>query len=148
MTVVQRAASAALNFLTGPRAADPAPAVEPQRAEPSTPAAAAGVASIIPRPERRAPWPRQTGGPPPGKRERRARVERRRTDRRKVDVGSPYGAERRSGHDDRQGDRRSLPGTARAGIGLTRDYFSQTGTAPVATSGSDVPAHLLIRFNQ
>lgn len=148
MTVVQRAASAALNFLTGSRADDPAPAVEPPRAAPTTAVAAAGAASIVPRPERRAPWPRQTAGLPPGKRERRVRVERRRSDRRKADMGSPYGAERRSGHDDRQGDRRTLPATARAGIGLTRDYFSQTGTAPVAATGSDVPAHLLIRFKQ
>jgi hypothetical protein len=84
-----------------------------------------------------------TGVRPPG-RERRWRVDRRRADRRRVDVGSPYGQDRRSDRDDRQGDRRGAP-TARAGIGLTRDYFAHE-TALVDAPTSTVPAALLVRF--
>lgn len=61
-----------------------------------------------------------------------------------ADHGSPYGQDRRSGGDDRQGDRR---GTAapRVGIGLTRDYFAQE-TALVNAPISTVSSNLLVRF--
>lgn len=83
---------------------------------------------------------------PPGERERRrARPDRRRADRRVEDQGSPYGAERRSGSDDRQGDRRG-GATAAAGIGLTRDYFAQPAHA-AAPDEPVVPEALLVRFD-
>lgn len=77
---------------------------------------------------------------PPGERERRrARPDRRRADRRQRDLGAPYGAERRSGHDDRQADRRDQSKRA-AGISLMRDYFSASDTV-----GPAVPSHLVVR---
>ncbi|MEZ5291228.1 MAG: hypothetical protein R2745_09105 [Vicinamibacterales bacterium] len=83
---------------------------------------------------------------PPGERERRrARPDRRRADRRVESQGSPYGAERRSGVDDRQGDRRGAARTA-AGIGLTRDYFAQPARATDPESPV-VPEALLVRFD-
>jgi hypothetical protein len=73
---------------------------------------------------------------PPGERDRRrARPDRRRADRRVHDFGAPYGAERRSGRDDRQADRRARTRRA-AGIGLMRDYFS-----PAGTGSSSLPDH-------
>lgn len=84
--------------------------------------------------------------PSTGRRERRVKGEdRRKRDRRTVNLGSPYGTERRSGSDDRQGDRRD--GEARsAGIGLTRDYFSQV-EARVTSRDTGLLAGELIRFN-
>jgi hypothetical protein len=82
---------------------------------------------------------------PPGERERRRdRPDRRKADRRKKNLGAPYGAERRSGEDDHQADRRS--GANRAvGIGLMRDYFAQDdGRAPRSQDG--VPSRLVVRF--
>jgi hypothetical protein len=82
---------------------------------------------------------------PPGERERRhTRGDRRRRDRRVTNTGSPYGVERRTGHDDRCGDRRGAAKGA-AGIGLTRDYFSQIDERPAPTE-SVVHADLLVRF--
>lgn len=76
---------------------------------------------------------------PPGERERRqARPDRRRADRRQQDLGAPYG-ERRSGHDDRQADRRDHSKRA-AGISLMRDYFS-----PGVAVGPTVPSHPVMR---
>ncbi len=82
---------------------------------------------------------------PPGERERRRdRPDRRKADRRTKDLGAPYGAERRSGRDDRQADRRAGAKRA-AGIGLMRDYFAQDdGRAPRSQDG--VPSRLLVRF--
>lgn len=77
-------------------------------------------------------------------RDRRWRVERRRAERRIADLGSPYGTERRSGRDDRQGDRRGLAAPL-AGIGLTRDYFAQ-GAALLRPPVSTVSSDLLLRF--
>lgn len=75
---------------------------------------------------------------PPGERERRRdRADRRRADRRTQNLGAPYGADRRSGRDDRQADRRDHS-TRPAGISLMRDFFS-SGTAPSA------PSHFLVR---
>lgn len=89
---------------------------------------------------------RRVAIPPTTVRERRrARPDRRVADRRAVNLGSPYGVERRSGHDDRLGDRRGGVRAA-AGIGLTRDYFAQAEEreAPPAEA---VPADLLVRFH-
>lgn len=81
---------------------------------------------------------------PPGERNRRRpRPDRRRADRRQVNLGSPYGSERRSGADDRQGDRRG-GAHGSAGIGLTRDYFARP-TAVTADAG--LSAHLVERFH-
>ena len=66
-------------------------------------------------------------------------------DRRQVDLGSPYGTERRSGRDDRQGDRRDRL-QQRAGIGLARDYFSQAD-ARVTSRDTGLLAGELIRFH-
>lgn len=78
--------------------------------------------------------------------ERRARsADRRKADRRQVDLGSPYGTERRSGRDDRQGDRRERL-HQRAGIGLARDYFSQVD-ARVTSRDTGLLAGELIRFH-
>jgi hypothetical protein len=78
--------------------------------------------------------------------ERRAiREDRRKRDRRTVNLGSPYGTDRRSGQDDRQGDRRDARQRA-AGIGLARDYFSQTD-ARVTTRDTGLLAGELVRFN-
>lgn len=76
---------------------------------------------------------------PPGERERRGRPDRRLADRRTQDLGAPYGADRRSGRDDRQADRRS--GEPRpAGIGLMRDYFSPGPGAPGGAVSTPVVA--------
>lgn len=78
--------------------------------------------------------------------ERRAKSdERRKRDRRTVNVGSPYGTERRSGRDDRQGDRRDAQQRT-AGIGLSRDYFSQSD-ARVTSRDTGLLAGELVRFN-
>jgi hypothetical protein len=63
-----------------------------------------------------------------------------------VDQGSPYGTERRSGQDDRQSDRRG-PLHEAAGIGLTRDYFSQSDARVNAASTGLKPGDL-IRFHE
>ena len=149
MTVTKRAARAASSFFDRLLTIGPPPAPTPAPRLPSefrdTPASAAGATSV-PRPERRAPGvARHLAAPSPGKRDRRVRVERRRADRRKVDQGSPYGTERRTGADDRQADRRGSA-SQRQGIGLTRDYFAQADARPASRPGSDIPAHLLIRF--
>ena len=79
---------------------------------------------------------------PPGERERRrARPDRRRAERRTRDLGAPYGAERRSGLDDRQADRRDRSKRA-AGIGLMRDYFSHgEAAASRPPAGRVAPTH-------
>lgn len=96
------------------------------------------------------PAPRTVAAPPPrGQRERRRkRSDRRKRDRRTVNLGSPYGTERRSGEDDRKGDRRETPAGPRhdAGIGLARDYFSQV-EARVTTTDPGLPGGRLIRFH-
>lgn len=85
--------------------------------------------------------------PAPYRFERRARsADRRTADRRQVDLGSPYGTERRSGRDDRQGDRRDHRLHQRAGIGLARDYFSQAD-AHVTSRDTGLLAGELIRFH-
>lgn len=82
---------------------------------------------------------------PPGERERRsARPDRRHADRRVQDLGAPYGADRRSGRDDRQADRRGQAKRA-AGIGLMRDYFSPGPGAPVGATSTPVPSHVVVR---
>lgn len=81
---------------------------------------------------------------PPGERERRGRADRRLADRRTQDLGAPYGADRRSGRDDRQADRRG--GAPRpAGIGLMRDYFSPGPGAPGAAVITPVLSHDVVR---
>ncbi len=82
---------------------------------------------------------------PPGERERRrARPDRRQADRRVQDLGAPYGADRRSGRDDRQGDRRDHA-TRAAGIGLMRDYFSPGPGAPGGAVTTPTISHLVVR---
>jgi hypothetical protein len=90
--------------------------------------------------------PRRATIPPPGQRERRTRTDRRHRDRRRVDAGSPYGTERRTGADDRQASRRGGRVEGRPGIGLTRDYFAQAEARPADVAGTEIPAHLLVRF--
>jgi hypothetical protein len=63
-----------------------------------------------------------------------------------VDRGSPYGTERRCGQDDRQCDRRA-PSHEAAGIGLTRDYFSQAD-ARVTTASTGLRPGEIIRFHE
>jgi len=83
---------------------------------------------------------------PPGERERRLpRADRRRADRRTRDLGSPYGAERRTGDDDRQADRRGSSKRP-AGIGLMRDYFAPPDERSTPES-TLVPAGELVRFH-
>jgi hypothetical protein len=143
MTVVKRAAAAASTFFERFRTIDaPQPPALPSDTLVDSLASRADVIAV-PRSERRAPGIQR-------QRERRAsrgRTDRRRADRRKADNGSPYGTERRTGADDRQADRRGSAGERHAGIGLTRDYFSQVETRPPDARGTDLPAHLLIRFN-
>ncbi|MFN7979469.1 MAG: hypothetical protein U0P30_15140 [Vicinamibacterales bacterium] len=92
------------------------------------------------------PVPAATTRATPYRFERRARAEdRRKADRRAVDLGSPYGSERRSGRDDRQGDRRDAIARG-AGIGLARDYFSQT-EARVTSRDTGLLADDLVRFH-
>jgi hypothetical protein len=95
-----------------------------------------GAIAAVPHPAGHAATPeRRLAILPPGERERRrARPDRRRADRRQQDLGAPYGAERRSGHDDRQADRRDHSKRA-AGISLMRDYFSP-GDAPTGAASS------------
>ena len=158
MTVAQRAANAAASFFDRFRHLGPPPAPAPELRSPSADrdlsraAAASGPLRPAPSEPRASSTARRLTIPPPGQRERRARAERRWSERRKVDLGSPYGAERRSGHDDRQADRRGRArATPPAGIGLSRDYFSNGVVAGVdarpADAASAVPDHLLIRFN-
>lgn len=92
--------------------------------------------------------PRKTSGASaPAKRERRRkRSDRRKRERRVVDHGSPYGTERRSGIDDRQGDRRAGAAGAKAGVGLSRDYFSQA-EARVTAFDTGLPDGALVRFH-
>lgn len=75
---------------------------------------------------------------------RRKRSDRRKADRRKKNLGSPYGSERRSGRDDRQGERRSNS-DGQAGIGLSRDYFAQA-EARVTTDDTGLGDDDLVRF--
>jgi hypothetical protein len=82
---------------------------------------------------------------PPGERERRrSRPDRRRADRRTQDLGAPYGADRRSGQDDRQADRRGRAPRP-AGIGLMRDYFSPGPGAPGAAVSTPAVSHDVVR---
>ena len=148
MTVVKRAAEAASVFFERFRTIE-APPAPPLPSKNGVDSLASGAdATAVPRPERRAPGiRRKLAAPVSDRRARRARADRRRADRRRADKGSPYGAERRTGTDDRKGDRRGSAGERLAGIGLTRDYFSQVETRPAEVPGTDLPAHLLIRFN-
>lgn len=126
MTVWQKAANAATTWLENSRKVGPPPAPTPvvvPRA--STPAGAAGWAT---RGNRRLP-----------------RSDRRRRDRRGINHGSPYGTDRRRGRDDRQHDRREAA-VGTTGIGLTRDYFSQS-EARVFTTGTGLAPDLLVRFH-
>lgn len=138
MTVWQKAAAAAAALFEGPSKIGPPPAPSP-------------VARPLPDPLRGAgrdvrPVSSPASRPAPYRFERRAvRAERRQADRRKVELGSPYGSERRSGRDDRQGDRRDARQRA-AGIGLTRDYFSQAD-ARVTSRDTGLLAGELVRFN-
>ncbi len=115
-----------LPFSSGPHSQTTRPPVPSRAAAPVVAPAALGTVYVEPR-------------------ERRERMERRRTDRRVVAHGSPYGTERRSGRDDRQGDRRGTTSSA-AGIGLTRDYFSQVAER-VTTNETGLHAGELIRFD-
>lgn len=164
MTVWQKAADAAAALLARPGKIGPPPAPNPAARPLPDPlrGSGRGVRTVLPFPT--API-RQTARPavPPPRAaapvasstapgtvyveppERRARAERRRRDRRATDHGSPYGTERRTGRDDRQGDRRGALEVA-AGIGLTRDYFSQ-GSARVTTAETGLAAGELIRFH-
>jgi hypothetical protein len=82
---------------------------------------------------------------PAGERERRrGRADRRRADRRTQNLGAPYGADRRSGHDDRQADRRDRSKRA-AGISLMRDFFSPGPVAAGATATTPAPVHVVVR---
>ena len=138
MTVWQKAAAAAAALFEGPSKIGPPPAPSP-------------VARPLPDPLRGAgrgvlPVPASGTRATPYRFERRAkRADRRRRDRRTVNLGSPYGTERRSGRDDRQGDRRDGRQLA-AGIGLTRDYFSQA-EARVTSDDTGLIAGELVRFN-
>lgn len=147
MTVVKRAAEAASIFFERFRTID-APRAPLVSSDERVDCASHADAIAVPRPERRGPGiQRQLAAAFPERRARRGRTERRRADRRKADKGSPYGSERRTGADDRKGDRRGSAGERHAGIGLTRDYFSQVEPRPADAPGTDLPAHLLIRFN-
>ena len=152
MTVALPAAKAAAAVFDRFLASRPPPAATPEPRLPletraSTRESAAGVPPVL-APDRLArSAPRPVTVPPPGQRERRARAERRHRDRRRVDRGSPYGTERRTGDDDRQADRRGSRVDGQAGIGLTRDYFAQNDARPADVAGTDIPAHLLVRFN-
>lgn len=145
MTVTKLAAHAASTLFDRFRTVGPPPAPTPHpplAARGELRAAAAGA--TLPSPSGKLAAGPQRRGPVS---QRRLRAERRRADRRTLDQGSPYGTERRSGADDRQGDRRAGPSECPAGIGLTRDYFAQTDTRPAEPPGSGIPAHLIIRFN-
>jgi hypothetical protein len=164
MTVWQKAADAAAALLARPRKIGPPPAPNPAARPLPDPlrGSGRGVRTVLPFPQARASQPTRppalppAAAPPPAGRtapgtlyveppERRERTDRRRADRRAIDRGSPYGTERRSGRDDRQGDRRgALEPTA--GIGLTRDYFSQVAER-VTTTETGLAAGELIRFH-
>jgi hypothetical protein len=143
MTLFTRKATADAPRTAKPRTIGPPPAPAPAGRPPS---ASVTGASAVARPVSRSTDARgRLGVLPPGERERRrAGADRRRRDRRAVDTGSPYGVERRTGHDDRCGDRRGERDRV-AGIGLTRDYFSQADERPAPTE-SVVCADLLVRF--
>lgn len=166
MTVWQKAALAAASLFEGPRKIGPPPAPNPAARPLPDPlrGSGRGVRTVLPfstgptRQTTPAPVPArlQRAAAPaaapaaPGHvyvepRERRERAERRRADRRVVAHGSPYGTERRSGRDDRQGDRRGTTSST-AGIGLTRDYFSQVAER-VTTAETGLDAGELIRFD-
>ena len=138
MTVWQKAAAAASALFEAPRRIGPPPAPIPAARPLPDPLRGAGrgvrpASSAVTRPA-------------PYRFERRARsADRRKADRRQVDLGSPYGTERRSGRDDRQGDRRDRLHTG-AGIGLARDYFSQAD-ARVTSRETGLLAGELIRFH-
>ena len=138
MTVWQKAAAAATALFEGPSRIGPPPALSP-------------VARPLPDPLRGAgrgvpPVPASGTRATPYRFERRAKSEeRRKRDRRTVNLGSPYGTERRSGRDDRQGDRRDAQQRT-AGIGLARDYFSQSD-ARVTSRDTGLLAGELVRFN-
>lgn len=141
MTVWQKAAAAAAALLESPRKIGPPPAPTPAArplpvslGEPGRGVRPVPVAGRLPQRSPESP-----------RRDRRARLsERRRAERRVVNLGSPYGTERRSGRDDRQGDRRGA--AHRAGIGLTRDYFSQSDPR-VTSRDTGLLAGELIRFH-
>lgn len=137
MTVWQKAAAAAAALFEGPSKIGPPPAPSPVARPLPDPLRGAGrdVRPVSP-----------AARPAPYRFERRAaRAERRKADRRTVDLGSPYGTERRSGQDDRQGDRRDARQRS-AGIGLTRDYFSQAD-ARVTSRDTGLLAGELVRFH-
>lgn len=164
MTVWQKAAHAAASLLERPRKIGPPPAPNPDARPRPDPlrGSGRGVRTVLPFPPAPAsqslrpaapapPTAAPVAGPavagrvyvePP---ERRERADRRRRDRRVTDQGSPYGTERRSGHDDRQGDRRGALEVT-AGIGLTRDYFSQVSER-VTTAETGLAAGELVRFH-
>ena len=157
MTVFQKAALAATAWLENPRKFGPPPVPKPVPRPLPNPLRGSGVgvapvrsampAPLVPRPVAVAAAPeRRVAIVPAGERERRnVRDDRRRADRRALNLGSPYGVERRSGDDDRQADRR---GTSKrpAGIGLMRDYFAQAEER-VASGDLSVPAGLIERFH-
>ncbi len=151
MTVALQAAKAAAAVFDRFLASRPPPAATPEPRLPletraSTRESTAGVPPVL-APERQASSaPRRVTLAPPGQRERRTRTERRHRDRRRVDAGSPYGTERRAGRDDRLANRRGSRLEGPAGIGLTRDYFAQAEARPANVAGTDIPAHLLVRF--
>ena len=157
MTVLQKAALAAVSWLENPRKFGPPPVPTPAPRPLPNPlrGAGAGVASVrstvpppvVPRQVAvAAAAPQRRSILPPGERERRApRADRRLADRRAQDLGSPYGVERRTGDDDRQADRRGSS-KRQAGIGLMRDYFSQPDERAMPDS-AHVPASDLIRFH-
>ena len=162
MTVWQKAAAAATALFEGPRKIGPPPAPNPVARPLPDPlrGAGRGVRPVLPAPAAASsPAPLAVASPTSparaverrvaahiGTRERRGkRDDRRKGDRRRVDLGSPYGTERRSGRDDRQGDRRDATQRA-AGIGLARDYFSQVD-ARVTSRDTGLLAGELVRFH-
>lgn len=156
MTVLEKAARAAVSWLEYPRRIGPPPAPTPAPRPLPNPlrGSGAGVMSVRPDvaairsavpPAAHADMPdRRITILPPGQRERRrGRADRRRADRRTQDLGAPYGADRRSGHDDRQADRRARTPCA-AGIGLMRDYFSPGPGAPGGVASPPAPPHVVV----
>lgn len=156
MTVIEKAARAAVSWLEDPRRIGPPPAPTPAPRPLPNPlrGSGAGVLSVRSHAATRLSQPppapavvteRRVTILPPGERERRrARPDRRHADRRVQDLGAPYGADRRSGRDDRQADRRGQAKRA-AGIGLMRDYFSPGPGAPVGAASAPAPSHVVVR---
>lgn len=148
MTVWQKAAAAATALFEGPRNFGPPPAPRPAARPLPDPLRGAGrgvhPALAVP-PSTQTVERRATVHAGTRERRARSRTDRRKADRRILDLGSPYGTERRSGRDDRQGDRRDGRNRG-AGIGLTRDYFSQT-EARVTSRETGLMAGELVRFH-